>query len=227
MKQNAETDYIQQLIAEGEHVHQDFKFAISDARKIAKSLSAFANTEGGRLLVGVKDNGKIAGIRSEEEIYMIEAAATMYCRPPVVTENRVYRVEGKDVLEVKVKECDSKPVQAVDEAGKAWAYVRIADENILASPVHLHIWNHEKKKEVVITYTDREKRVLEVLGSQGMLTLNKCGRLVHLPRPEVCRLLADFIRFGLVEQVFREHTFFYRLKEDVAVEDSLFPTVNR
>ena len=58
MKQNAETDYIQQLIAEGEHVHQDFKFAISDARKIAKSLSAFANTEGGRLLVGVKDNGK-------------------------------------------------------------------------------------------------------------------------------------------------------------------------
>ena len=28
--------------------------------KIAKSLSAFANTEGGRLLVGVKDNGKIA-----------------------------------------------------------------------------------------------------------------------------------------------------------------------
>lgn len=227
MKQNAETDYIQQLIAEGEHVHQDFKFAISDARKIAKSLSAFANTEGGRLLVGVKDNGKIAGIRSEEEIYMIEAAATMYCRPPVVTENRVYRVEGKDVLEVKVKEYDRKPVQAVDEAGRAWAYVRIADENILASPVHLQIWNHEKKKEVVITYTDREKRVLEELGSQGMLTLNKCGRLVHLPRPEVCRLLADFIRFGLVEQVFREHTFFYRLKEDVPGEGSLFPTVNR
>lgn len=227
MKQNAETDYIQQLIAEGEHVHQDFKFAISDARKIAKSLSAFANTEGGRLLVGVKDNGKIAGIRSEEEIYMIEAAATMYCRPPIVTENRVYRVEGKDVLEVKVKEYDRKPVQAIDEAGKAWAYVRIADENILASPVHLQIWNHEKKKEVVITYTDREKRVLEELGSQGMLTLNKCGRLVHLPRPEVCRLLADFIRFGLVEQVFREHTFFYRLKEDVPREDSLFLTVNR
>ena len=58
-------DYIQRLISEGEHVHQDFKFEISDARKIAKSISAFANTEGGRLLVGVKDNGKIAGVRSE------------------------------------------------------------------------------------------------------------------------------------------------------------------
>lgn len=54
MKQTTDADYIQQLITEGEHVHQDFKFAISDARKIAKSLSAFANTGGGRLLIGVK-----------------------------------------------------------------------------------------------------------------------------------------------------------------------------
>lgn len=60
-------DYIHARIAEGEHQQQDFKFEISDARKIAKSLSAFSNTDGGRLLVGVKDNGKIAGVRSEEE----------------------------------------------------------------------------------------------------------------------------------------------------------------
>ena len=72
MKPLTDTQYIRQLVSEGEHCHQDFKFEISDARKIARSLSAFANTEGGRLLVGVKDNGKIAGIRSEEEIYMID-----------------------------------------------------------------------------------------------------------------------------------------------------------
>lgn len=40
--------YIASLIEEGEHEHQDFKFAISDARKIARSLSAFANNEIGR-----------------------------------------------------------------------------------------------------------------------------------------------------------------------------------
>ena len=92
MKQTTDADYIQQLITEGEHVHQDFKFAISDARKIAKSLSAFANTGGGRLLIGVKDNGKIAGIRSEEELYMIEAAATMYCKPSLYrAQNEAYK----------------------------------------------------------------------------------------------------------------------------------------
>ena len=44
MKLLTDTDYIHALIAEGEHQQQDFKFEISDARKIAKTLSAFANT---------------------------------------------------------------------------------------------------------------------------------------------------------------------------------------
>ncbi len=42
--------YILDLIAQGEHVTQDFKFAISDARKIARSISAFANNACGPLL---------------------------------------------------------------------------------------------------------------------------------------------------------------------------------
>lgn len=130
MKTNTNTQYLEKLISEGEHIHQDFKFAISDARKIAKSLSAFANTEGGRLLVGVKDNGKIAGVRSEEELYMIEAAANLYCRPEVELDTRIYHVDGKDVLEVQVNESQQKPIYALDEENRPWAYVRIKDENI-------------------------------------------------------------------------------------------------
>ena len=38
--------YIRRLIEQGEHENQDFKFAISDARKIARSISAFANNSG-------------------------------------------------------------------------------------------------------------------------------------------------------------------------------------
>ena len=82
MKTLTDTDYIHTLIAEGEHQQQDFKFEISDARKIAKTLSAFANTDGGRLLIGVKDNGRIAGVRSEEEKYMIEDSKQKYRNKP-------------------------------------------------------------------------------------------------------------------------------------------------
>ncbi len=86
------------MIAEGEHQTQDFKFAINDSKKIARSLSAFANTEGGRLLLGVKDNGKIAGVESDEEYYMIEAAANTHCKPSVPFETRKWDVDGKTVL---------------------------------------------------------------------------------------------------------------------------------
>ena len=94
MKTLTDTEYIHALIAEGEHQQQDFKFEISDARKIAKTLSAFANTDGGKLLIGVKDNGKIAGVRSDEEQYMIEAAAGLYCSPEVNYTMQTYQVEG-------------------------------------------------------------------------------------------------------------------------------------
>lgn len=127
-------DYIHARIAEGEHQQQDFKFEISDARKIAKSLSAFSNTDGGRLLVGVKDNGKIAGVRSEEEIYMIEAAAKLYCKPQIDCEMHVHTVEGRTVLEVIVPPGEQKPYCAKDHDNRWWAYIRVRDENILATP---------------------------------------------------------------------------------------------
>jgi len=42
--------YIQKLIEQGEHQQLDFKFEISDSQKIARSLVAFANTDGGKII---------------------------------------------------------------------------------------------------------------------------------------------------------------------------------
>ena len=210
-----DTQYIHQLVAEGEHEHQDFKFEISDARKIARSISAFANTGGGRLLVGVKDNGKIAGIRSEEEIYMIEAAANMYCQPKVEIETKTYIAEGRTVLEIDIDEATAKPICALDEENKPKAYIRIADENILATPVHLKIWQHHKRKEgALITFTGPEKLLLEELANKGMMTLNQCQKTCRLTRNSTCNLLAKFIRFGLITLVFEGHKFYFQLNEE-------------
>ena len=116
--------FIYKLIAEGEHQQQDFKFCINDSKKIAKSLVAFANTDGGRLLIGVKDNGKIAGISSDEEFYMIEAAAKIYSKPQINFTTRQWKVDGKTVLEIGVEPGNKKPHFAKDENGKWLAYVR-------------------------------------------------------------------------------------------------------
>jgi predicted HTH transcriptional regulator len=50
---------IRKLILEGEGVTQDFKKKITSCEKIAKTMVSFANNKGGRLLVGISDDGTI------------------------------------------------------------------------------------------------------------------------------------------------------------------------
>ena len=204
-------DYIYKLIEEGEHQQQDFKFEISDARKIAKSLSAFSNTDGGRLLIGVKDNGKIAGVRSEEEIYMIEAAAKLYCQPQVNCQMQIHDIEGHTVLEVIVPPGTTKPYYAKDQTNKCWAYIRIKDENILATPVHLKVWQQEgTPKGSFLHYTEQERLLLDYLTTHPAITLNQYCRLARIPRIKAENTLAKFIRFELIEPIFENHRFYFR-----------------
>lgn len=213
MKFFTDTEYIHLLISEGEHQRQDFKFEISDARKIAKTFSAFANTDGGRLLIGVKDNGKIAGVRSDEEQYMIEAAAQIYCLPKVSYAMRTFHAEGRNVLVVQIEESRQKPVYAIDETGKPLAYLRIKDENILATPVHLRVWQQNCKScGELLTYTERERMLLDLLEKNECLSLNQYCKLAHLSRHAAEHLLAKLIRFEIVEPVFEGHKFHFRLK---------------
>jgi predicted HTH transcriptional regulator len=199
------------LIAEGEHQQQDFKFEISSACKIARSLSAFANTEGGRLLIGVKDNGSIAGVRSDEEMYMVQAAGEVYCRPPVICRMKGYRVDGKTVVIAETTPATDRPVRARLEDGSYKAFVRIADENILASPVQMELWRNEESTEgAFVRITDAERALLQLLEDSNGLTLSQFCRRGRIPRRRAIILLADFIRFGLVRQDFENHTFRYR-----------------
>lgn len=211
MKITDATSYIHALIAQGEHAEQDFKYEISDARKIARTLSAFANTHGGRLLIGVKDNGRVAGVRSEEEMYMIEAAAQLYCVPEVAISMASYRVEGHTVLIAEVAESQSKPVMARDENNKPWAYVRVADENILASPTHLYLWQQDRETQSsAITFTERESHVLELLSREEECSLSRICRMTHISRYDAQRLLARFVHWGIVAMRYDGHHFVFR-----------------
>ncbi len=214
MKPVSEKVYLQRLIAEGEHQRQDFKYEISDARKIARSLSAFSNTDGGRLLIGVKDNGRIAGVRSEEEIYMIEAAATSYCSPQVEIAMQTYTVEGKTVLVAEIPKAVQKPVPAQVEPDKYLAYVRVADENILATPVHLAVWRQKNSpRGTLVKYTERERLLLDYLSEHQDITVSKYSRLARISYRSAVEYIARFVRFGLLDICFESHRFCYRLKQ--------------
>lgn len=202
--------YLLRLISEGEHQQQDYKYKVTDASKLAKSVSAFANTEGGRLLIGVRDDGHLSGVRSEEEIFMMHQAAYKYCKPESSIKFDTYHTDGRTIVVATVPPSDRKPVYAVDDQGKKRAYIRVADENIVASPVHLAIWRElQAKRGTMLTYNDDVHYFLRIMS--GRQTLNQLTRRSRLPRHVVVALLARLIRFGVAQWEYAEQQFLFSL----------------
>ena len=199
--------YIQDLILEGEHEHQDFKYQITDARKIARSIAAFANNSGGHLLIGVKDNGNIVGVRSDEEIYMIETAAQMYCRPEQHVTFKVYTINGKSVVKADIAEAEEKPVEAPDDNGNWHVYYRVADENVLASRLHERILSHgagESRPDETISYSEREQVLLKYLREHGGITLDGFKRLAHISEESAMQTVVALHGMGVVNVVYHD-----------------------
>jgi len=161
-------NYIAAAVAEGEHEHQDFKYLISDARKIARSISAFANAGGGRLLIGVKDNGTVAGVRSEEDIYVVEQAAGRYCDPPQTVEFTAFRAEaGVVVIRAAIAPAEVRPVRCIDADGRRRAYYRVADENIAAHPLMVRAWRRQAEGGEALCVDSRHTALLTLLGEHS------------------------------------------------------------
>jgi hypothetical protein len=206
--------YLRLLIAQGEHQQLDFKFEISDARKIARTFSAFSNTEGGRLLVGVKDNGRITGIRSDEEYYMIEAAASLDCKPEARFDTRNLIVEGKSVLEVYIPPVKQKPLYARDEKNRWMAYVRVADENILAHIVQLRIWEEEHRvRGRLLEFTRNEQIMLATLENRPGISLSEMKKDTGFKRNDLVSLITKLILFDVVEMTHSGGNTGFSLKE--------------
>ena len=142
---------------------------------------------------------------------MVEAAASLYCVPPVQCHMSIHRAEGHNVVIAEVEVAETFPVRAQLEDGRLCAFMRIADENIVASPVQMALWREANDEEgVLLPFTSREQALLQMLAeAESPMTLNRFARLGRLPRYRAVRLLAQFVRFGLVSQQFVGHTFVY------------------
>jgi len=206
--------YIQNLISQGEHQQLDFKFEISDARKIARTLVAFSNTDGGKLLIGVKDNGNITGIRSDEEYYMIEAAAQMYCRPEVKFKVKQWTVSGKSILEIDIPRAPRGPYFALNEEEKWIAYIRREDQNLLANKILLKVWEKEKRqKGSILRYSEKEEILLHYLEQHDQITFSKFCRIARISYKMAEEILSTLICFRIIEMEITEKSTFYMVSK--------------
>ena len=103
---------------------------------------------------------------------------------------------------------------AIDEEGRRRAYIRIADENIVASPVHLVVWREQFSPQgSLMAFNENEKQLMKTMAKQPMQTLNQIVRRSHLARHKVITLLGRFIRYNLVAWHFTDRQFKFTLNE--------------
>ena len=191
---------IKKLIFEGESVTLDFKKTISSCEKIAKTLVAFANNKGGRLLVGVEDDGTIKGVKSEEEEkYMLLKAAHTFCKPALEPVFEEVYIDGKVVLIAEIKESDMKPHYALSEDKKWWVYIRVKDKSLLASKVVMDVLKRSNDEAgVFIEYTATEQTILKYLEDHKSITSREYSKLLKLPRRRAQRILVNLVLSGII-----------------------------
>ena len=119
---------INQWIRNGEGHKMDFKTNISSSPKIAKNITAFANSLGGRIVIGVEDKGAVIGVDAVQEKFAIQKAAEEYCKPSIPLIFSKLKYGHKYILVAEIKESINKPHFAINEKGEQTLYVRIGDK---------------------------------------------------------------------------------------------------
>jgi predicted HTH transcriptional regulator len=191
---------IKKSIFEGEGVTLDFKKTITSCEKIARTMVSFANNRGGRLLIGVADDGTIKGVKSEdEERYMITKAAQLYARPALEPIFEEIYVDDKLVLVVEIEQSNTKPHYSLAEDGKWWVYVRVKDKSVLASKIVVDVLKRSTNdKGVLIEYSSKEKALLEYLEKMQRISIKEYCDLLKLSRRNAQRILVNMVLSGVI-----------------------------
>ena len=122
---------IKQIIAEGESQQTEFKSSFNV--EAMESITAFANTEGGCVLVGVSNKGKIVGVdTNEESVQQWVNEIKSKTEPAILVDTERYEIEGKAVVMLSVPEYPVKPI-----ALQGRFYKRIGNSNHLLSATEI------------------------------------------------------------------------------------------
>ena len=96
-------DELKTMLQEGEGLKIEFKESFD--KSIAKDIVAFANSEGGRVFLGIDDNRKVIGIKIDNRLKSRIQDIARNCDPPM----KIGLKEFKNVLVIDVEEGKDKP----------------------------------------------------------------------------------------------------------------------
>lgn len=209
--------HVKMLIEEGEGFDVEFKRKVSSPKKIAKTLSSFANTKGGIILFGVDDDGTIVGVESEKsEQDLIKESAEFYCEPPLYIGIKFVPHNNKDVIVVTVDESDDKPHYVIDDDGTQKVFIRVNDNTVLASKEVIKVLRdgHPNKSGLLVSIGENEKRLFEYLEKNVRITVAEFSKLINVSIRRASRILTTLVRVGVIRIHTLEKTDYFTLASD-------------
>ena len=213
-------DELKRLVALGEGYHLEFKRRVPKPERIAKEIIAFANSNGGILLLGVSDDGTISGLRDVvEEQFDFERSLREFADPvPAFRLERVPVSHRREVLVVHVPESHSKPhyLPGRGNSPKGTAYVRVKDMSVEASREVIRLMRAPDDSDVRFEYGDKEHALMQYLDQYEKITVDQFASLVDVPRRVASRTLVLLTRASILQIHPTERADYFSLAYDTA-----------
>ena len=101
---------LRERIRQGENLHTDLKERLGVPRELSKDLVCFANTDGGQLIIGVRDDRTLVGVDDPDRVSrMVDNVAFNNCQPPLTVVQEVFEEAGKKIVVVNIPKGAQRP----------------------------------------------------------------------------------------------------------------------
>jgi predicted HTH transcriptional regulator len=191
-----------QLAQGGESQHVEFKEMLPEPGKLMREAIAFANSQGGWLLIGVDDDGQLVGLRDPNEAEEIfKMANERLAHPPL--EYRIALValsRKRSVVAIRIPASRCKPHLLRERDGDAHgtAIIRLADRSVTASKEYYQLLRLPTTTGLKVEYGQKEQTLMHYLESHRTITLREFARLANLQRHVASRTLVHLVRANIL-----------------------------
>ena len=182
---------LKELVKQGEGQQLEFKLKSNHPERIVREMVAFANSEGGRLLIGIGDDRSIKGLKYvDEDEYLMVRAIEKYITPTLqYTLQSIPVGDERDVLVFTILPSPERPHYLLqDDARKA--YVRVADKAVQASWEMREIMRRSRKvRDIKFTYGEKEQKLIHHLGENRNITVDTFAEVANISRKMASKTL--------------------------------------
>ena len=130
---------VEDTMFSGESKNIEYKVSLPDkSEKYMKTIVAFANTQGGKLIVGVDDKThQIVGVENDVLFQLMDGIANAVsdsCVPQIIPDIEPQTVDGKTVIVVSVEAGKNRPYYLKSKGKDNGTYIRVAGTSRQAFP---------------------------------------------------------------------------------------------